>query len=216
MKCFTCRNGVVTSGIKVERASIAGGTREIDAVTVGNRNKGGSSTLVSVHERGIPPDRILFNATNIITRSGKHGLSPVPITDRDNSGVIILFDTDPPEVGDVQYLGECIKECTGADGIGERHFIPFPGTVLARGTVVRDVWGKPRTTADHLLAVLPRGVVASISYLVRTPSDPALFLLYDGKELHCLSLSARKRLPEDHPLSDELCQHFLALNEVMQ
>lgn len=214
MKCYTYKDGVITKGIRVERASISGGTREIEAVQVGNRARGGMSTLVSVHERSIPPDKIVTNAINIITRSGKHGLSPTTQAERDTySGCIVLFQPQPPTVGDLQYYGECIKEARGLDGVMERHFIPFPGTVIARGTVVREEPGRLRTVADQIMAVLPRGVVASISTTARPPEEVARFFLYDGQELLTASIAERRALPKNHALSEERCQHFLALNK---
>jgi len=226
MKVFTVSNGKVEVGAKVESLRLFGAGVEIPAIIIGESGRGRSLGVLPV--AGVPniPSSEgetfarLMTATVGTTRSGAPKLIAAD-DPGDESGVIIVFRTEPGYRGRSSHTGDrsgwkCrTNGCDGAGtdrvppaacpvcGSGDRFeveapipvFADWPGKNLVRGYVAQGAAGRAGG-GEQLVSIMPRGVVFRTFYGGRLyGKPPSHYYLFDGNVV--LSATWEDRMVSD-------------------
>lgn len=189
MKVFTIESGQVSPGAMVQERTIAGGKVKIDIVLVGERGRGRKEAFLPVQgrvEEGKEGDRRIFHAVMGQTQNGRPKLI-VADEDDDNETTLIVFRTTIGYRGGNAHTGDRSPEWTQEEPV----FLPFPGEVLARGTVAQGGAGR-MGSGSQLIAIVPKGMVFRTAYSGRLYGEPsAHYYLFDGQNILAVTWEER-------------------------
>jgi len=148
METFTVRNGQVEPGINVcDKTAKSGDKYKI--VSVGESGRGRYEASVPV--RGAKSEKI-FHAKTSQTAAGNPCLIALEQS-ADNEFCIIKFETGIGFRGSNDHTGGRLRK--GEEGEAKYIFRPFPGEIIAKGTIAQGNAGR-MGSGEEILAVMPK------------------------------------------------------------
>ena len=192
MEIYTVRSGNVEEGAIVGRFIVKSAGVEIPAIIVGEPGRGRQQGVLPVELSEAQQTEWeqsntvrLMEATLATTKTGKPKLL---VTDNSLSDEIIcVFLTKIGFRGGNDHTGDR----TGEKEHQELTFAPFPGGVIAQGTIAQGDAGR-MGAGTQLVAVMPKGVVFRTAYNGRLYGEPsAHYYLWDGISLIGLTWEQR-------------------------
>lgn len=174
MPVFTVNSGEVQAGADLTTQSISGGTIEVLQVGEPKTSELDLQELAFLRVTGAKAPKIFGAQLGKEKKNNKVKIY-AKVSPGEADFALIIFPTKIGFGGSNDHTGDINPE---------RRFFPFPGEILAKGTIQ----GAGRSTGTQLIAVMPKNVVFRTHYSGRSRLvSGAYFYIFDGKQIVCLN-----------------------------
>jgi hypothetical protein len=190
MLCFTIQNGAVSAGISTKTIEAQSGDT-YQAISLGERGRGRYEAVIPVRNCG--SDEVVMCAEVTETRAGKPAVIADEHTETDFA--LVAFRTQIGFRGGNDHTG--CRTSAERNQQGRFEFRPFPGKILATGTIAQGTAGN-MGSGDQLLAIVPKNVWVRAAISGRLyGANPPNYFYFDGLNIKAYTVEDAENLGYD-------------------